>query len=72
MLHSSAQVLVGLVASFIIGVVASVTGVAGGELLVPTRILLFGADVRLASRMGAGDRMTRSSPVPASLARIES
>ena len=30
------------------GVVASLLGVAGGELLIPTLILLFGADVKLA------------------------
>ncbi len=38
----------GAVAGFGIGVVASLLGVAGGELLIPTLILLFGLDVKLA------------------------
>ncbi len=41
-------VLAGIVAGFLIGVVASLLGVAGGEFLIPTLILLFGADVKLA------------------------
>ncbi len=43
-----AQVVAGIAAGFCIGVVASLLGVAGGEFLIPTLILLFGADVRLA------------------------
>ena len=38
----------GVVAGFTIGVVASLLGVAGGELLIPTLVLLFGADLKLA------------------------
>ena len=41
----------GVAAGFCIGVVASLLGVAGGELLIPTLILLFGADVRLAGSL---------------------
>ena len=41
----------GVVAGFLIGVVASLMGVAGGELLIPTLILLFGADVKLAGSL---------------------
>ncbi|WP_091918512.1 sulfite exporter TauE/SafE family protein [Mesorhizobium sp. YR577] len=41
----------GTVAGFFIGVVASLLGVAGGELLIPTLILLFGADVKLAGSL---------------------
>ena len=35
----------------LIGVVAAVLGVAGGELLIPTLVLLFGADVKLAGSL---------------------
>jgi uncharacterized membrane protein YfcA len=45
------QAVVGVVAGFAIGVVASLMGVAGGELLIPTIILLFGADVKLAGSL---------------------
>lgn len=46
-----AQFVVGVVAGFGIGVVASLLGVAGGELLIPTIVLLFGADIRLAGSL---------------------
>ncbi|MBY0362038.1 MAG: sulfite exporter TauE/SafE family protein [Phreatobacter sp.] len=46
-----AQVLAGVLAGLLIGVVASVLGVAGGELLIPTLILLFGADIKLAGSL---------------------
>jgi len=45
------QVVIGVIAGFAIGVVASLMGVAGGELLIPTIILLFGADVKLAGSL---------------------
>lgn len=41
----------GLAAGFGIGVVASLLGVAGGELLIPTLVLLFGIDVKLAGSL---------------------
>lgn len=41
-------VLAGLAAGFAIGVVASLLGVAGGELLIPTLVLLYGLDLELA------------------------
>ena len=45
------QAVVGVIAGFAIGAVASLMGVAGGELLIPTIILLFGADVKLAGSL---------------------
>ncbi|MCZ8548679.1 sulfite exporter TauE/SafE family protein [Mesorhizobium qingshengii] len=44
-------IVAGIVAGFVIGVVASLLGVAGGELLIPTLVLLFGADVKLAGSL---------------------
>ncbi|MDU6747804.1 MAG: sulfite exporter TauE/SafE family protein [Bradyrhizobium sp.] len=56
--HSSALpfdgwslVVAGVAAGFAIGVVASLLGVAGGEFLIPTLILLFGAEVKLAGSL---------------------
>ena len=46
-----ARLLAGVVAGFGIGVVASLLGVAGGELLIPTLVLLFGVDVKLAGSL---------------------
>lgn len=51
LLVGTAQVIVGILAGFVIGVVAALLGVAGGELLIPTLILLFGADVKLAGSL---------------------
>ncbi|MBY2997833.1 sulfite exporter TauE/SafE family protein [Rhizobium leguminosarum] len=45
------QIMAGVVAGVVIGVVASLLGVAGGELLIPTLILLFGADIKLAGSL---------------------
>lgn len=41
----------GIVVGFLIGVVAALLGVAGGELLIPTVILLFGIDIKLAGSL---------------------
>lgn len=46
-----AQIVVGVVAGLGIGVVASLLGVAGGEFLIPTLVLLFGVDVKLAGSL---------------------
>ncbi|MFN3625759.1 MAG: TSUP family transporter [Hyphomicrobium sp.] len=46
-----AQAIAGIAAGFVIGVVASLLGVAGGELLIPTLLLLFGADIKLAGSL---------------------
>jgi uncharacterized membrane protein YfcA len=48
LLVGPAQMIVGVVAGLVIGVVAALLGVAGGELLIPTLILLFGVDIKLA------------------------
>ncbi|MBX6322585.1 MAG: sulfite exporter TauE/SafE family protein [Rhodospirillaceae bacterium] len=47
----AAQMLAGVVAGFGIGVVAAILGVAGGELLIPTLVLLYGADIKLAGSL---------------------
>jgi len=44
-------VATGVMAGFGIGVVASLLGVAGGELLIPTLVLLFGVDIKLAGSL---------------------
>ncbi|MEU6166111.1 sulfite exporter TauE/SafE family protein [Streptomyces tanashiensis] len=46
-----AQVPSGVVAGFGIGVVAAIMGVAGGELLIPTIVLLFGEDIKTAGSL---------------------
>lgn len=50
-LSGLALMAAGIVAGFLIGIVASLLGVAGGELLVPTLVLLFGADIKLAGSL---------------------
>lgn len=44
----AAQIVAGVISGLAIGIVAAVMGVAGGELLIPTLILLFGVDMKLA------------------------
>ncbi|CAI2931808.1 sulfite exporter TauE/SafE family protein [Aminobacter niigataensis] len=51
LLTGSAQLVVGVIVGFGIGIVASLLGVAGGELLIPTLVLLFGADMKLAGSL---------------------
>lgn len=45
------QFIGGVATGFIIGLVASLLGVAGGELLIPTLVLLFGVDIKLAGSL---------------------
>ncbi len=42
------RVVLGFLAGLVIGVVSSLLGVAGGELIIPTLVLLFGLDIKLA------------------------
>lgn len=51
LLTGTAQIITGVAAGFGIGVVTSIMGVAGGELLIPTLVLLFGADIKLAESL---------------------
>jgi uncharacterized membrane protein YfcA len=51
LLTGAKQAVAGVVVGFAIGVVAALLGVAGGELLIPTLVLLFGADIRLAGSL---------------------
>lgn len=51
LLDGWAQIIVGLIAGFVIGAAASFMGVAGGELLIPTLVLLFGCDIKLAGSL---------------------
>ena len=50
-LQGAEQMVAGVVAGFVIGVVAALLGVAGGELLIPTLVLLFGVDIKLAGSL---------------------
>ena len=48
---TGAQYVVGVAAGFVIGVIAALLGVAGGEFIIPTLVLLFGLDVKLAGSL---------------------
>ncbi len=50
-LAGAALVAAGVAAGLVIGVVAALLGVAGGELLIPTLVMLFGVDVKLAGSL---------------------
>lgn len=51
LLTGTMQLVAGVVAGFGIGIIAALLGVAGGELLIPTLVLLFGADIKLAGSL---------------------
>jgi uncharacterized membrane protein YfcA len=51
LLTGALQLVAGALAGFVIGIVAALLGVAGGELLIPTLVLLFGADIKLAGSL---------------------
>lgn len=46
-----ARLITGVIAGFGIGMVAALLGVAGGELLIPTIVLLYGMDIKLAGSL---------------------
>ena len=50
-LDGSLRLIVGIAAGLGIGVVASLMGVAGGKLLIPTIVLLFGVDLKIAGSL---------------------
>lgn len=50
-LPTAAQVPAGVIAGVGIGIVAAIMGVAGGELLIPTIVLLFGLDIKTAGSL---------------------
>ena len=45
------QLVVGVIVGFVIGVISALLGVAGGEFLIPTIVLLFGEDIKLAGTL---------------------
>ncbi|MEU6894806.1 sulfite exporter TauE/SafE family protein [Streptomyces sp. NPDC046557] len=50
-LPAGVQLMAGVVTGFGIGAVAAIMGVVGGELLIPTIVLLYGADIKLAGSL---------------------
>ena len=50
-LDGPVQIVAGVIAGFLIGLAAAVMGVAGGELLIPTIVLLYGIDVKTAGSL---------------------
>jgi uncharacterized membrane protein YfcA len=51
LLTGSTRLVVGAAVGYGIGTVAALLGVAGGELLIPTLLLLFGTDIKLAGSL---------------------
>jgi uncharacterized protein len=49
--NETIKFIAGTFAGLIIGLVAAVLGVAGGELIIPTLVLLFGVDIKLAGSL---------------------
>ncbi len=50
-LPTSVTVVLGLAAGFLIGLFSSLLGVAGGELIIPTLLLLYGLDIKIAGSL---------------------
>lgn len=51
LIEGPAQIALGVGAGLAIGALAAILGVAGGELLIPTFVLLFGADIKTAGSL---------------------
>ncbi|HOT13172.1 MAG TPA: sulfite exporter TauE/SafE family protein [Bacteroidales bacterium] len=47
----TARMVSGAIAGVLIGMVAAILGVAGGELIIPTLVILFGVDIKLAGSL---------------------
>lgn len=50
-LPTGLRVAVGVIAGLLIGIVAALMGVAGGELLIPTIVLLYAVDIKIAGSL---------------------
>jgi uncharacterized membrane protein YfcA len=50
-LPPAARLVAGILAGVAIGIVAALMGVAGGELLIPTIVLLYGVDIKIAGSL---------------------
>ena len=50
-LTGGTRVIAGVIAGLLIGIIAALMGVAGGELIIPTIVLLFGLDIKIAGTL---------------------
>lgn len=50
-MSTGVRTVAGVAAGFGIGIVAAIMGVAGGELLIPTIVLLYGVDIKIAGSL---------------------
>lgn len=49
--NGNLRIAAGIISGLMIGIVAAVLGVAGGELIIPTLVILFGVDIKLAGSL---------------------
>lgn len=49
--NGNLRIAAGIISGLAIGIVAAVLGVAGGELIIPTLVVLFGVDIKLAGSL---------------------